>query len=262
MRLCRIEEAMATEWPWVFLSPHLDDAVLSCGGLIAEAAQSREIWVVTVFSESGPAPYTRAARSFVRQCSAVDARTLFAERRKEDTKILSEIGVKSLHLGIPDALFRRRVRPRFSFGLWELLPQEMRHRYPTYRFDIARGRIAKGDGALNSELALTVGDVLSQTGARTLFCPVGVGNHVDHLIARAVAERFPESAVFYSDFPYNISAEPDENFLALNGLRAWTLDGYDAAVKQRLIQGYATQVPALFPAGTIPLQPEKYFVPA
>jgi hypothetical protein len=59
----------------LFLSPHLDDAVLSCGALMRSLAPRSEIHVVTVFTEitdsagtptrprSSPRAATRTARS-------------------------------------------------------------------------------------------------------------------------------------------------------------------------------------------------------
>jgi LmbE family N-acetylglucosaminyl deacetylase len=137
----------------VFLSPHLDDAVLSCGALMRTLAPRSEIHVVTVFTESTDGPHTRAARSFLRQCghgSTTDATALFAARRKEDRAVLDGMGVGHEHLGVPDALFRRRAVPRALSGpaarLARVLP-ELDHRYPTFRFDIALGRVARGDRA-------------------------------------------------------------------------------------------------------------------
>jgi LmbE family N-acetylglucosaminyl deacetylase len=258
--LNRVESSLATDRPWLFLSPHLDDAVLSCGALIKAAADAREVTVATVFTEAAPAPHTRAARSFVRRCSAVDAGSLFEARRSEDIKILNQLGVRSLHLGEADALFRLRQRPKVGKGLRDRLAPELSHRYPTYRFDIARGRIAKGDRTIIAQLHARVGELLRRTAAELLFCPAGVGRHVDHLIARTVGEKFPEHSVFYSDFPYNQAFEPDRAFLDRNGLSIWTWDR-DISAKHTLIWQYATQAGALFPRGTIPMAPEAYFIP-
>ena len=112
----RLRDALSGEIACLVLSPHLDDAVLSCGGLLRTLAERNRVTVATVFTEAAPPPHTRAARSFVRQCQADDVATLFADRRAEDRDVLDELGVRHLHLAQPDALFRRSVRRTRAFG--------------------------------------------------------------------------------------------------------------------------------------------------
>jgi hypothetical protein len=214
-----------------------------------------------VFTAAGPQPHTFAARSFLQRCSARDAIALYAERRAEDRAALDRLGAGHVHLGIEDALFRRR-KPRVPIvsRLGRVCP-ELVHRYPTYRFDIAKGRVARGDRALVGRLTGEVAELLRRTGAQLLFCPIGVGRHVDHLIVRSVGERFPDRVVYYSDFPYNQSSKPDPEFIARHKLIPM-LWAHGTTDKSRLIRGYRTQVPALFPGGRIPVAPETYYVVA
>lgn len=257
----RIERSMGGDAPWLFLSPHLDDAVLSCGALIEAQAQGRQIIVATLFTEAVPSPHTRAARSFIRQCTVSDAGELFRARQSEDRAVLQDMGVESIHLGEVDALFRRRRKPPvLGSSAWERLLPELTHRYPTYRFDIALGRIAQGDRALIRQLRSDVAGLMAQTQAELLFCPAGVGKHVDHLITREVGKGHPDNVVMYSDFPYDLAAGPDETHMSKLGFVPWTWDtGLDA--KPGRIRQYSTQADALFPSGVIPRKPETYFVP-
>ncbi|WFR84304.1 PIG-L family deacetylase [Arthrobacter sp. Y-9] len=255
------ERSLEGNAPWLFLSPHLDDAVLSCGALIEAQTRQREITVATLFTEAMPAPHTRAARSFMRQCSVMDAGSLFQARQAEDRAVLKAMGVQSVHLGAVDALFRGRRRPaKLRRGVWDALLPELTHRYPTFRFDIALGRIARGDRELIRHLQGSVAELLHQTNSELLFCPAGVGKHVDHMITRGVGEEYPEKLVMYSDFPYDLASEPDEDHLSEMGLLRFTW-GSGLETKSRRIKEYITQVDALFPGGAIPLKPETYFVP-
>lgn len=242
----------------VFLSPHLDDAVLSCGALMRTLAPRSEIHVVTVFTEITDGPHTRAARSFLRQCGhgdAIDGSALFAARRDEDRAVLGSLGVGHEHLGVPDALFRRRAVPQALGRLARVLP-ELDHRYPTFRFDIALGRVSRGDRALGTDLAARLEARLA--GADLVFAPLGVGRHVDHLLTRTLGAGHPDRVVYYSDFPYDQAHPRDEDFLRRHGLRAWRHDEGITA-KADLIRGYGTQADALFPSGVIPAAPETYF---
>jgi LmbE family N-acetylglucosaminyl deacetylase len=250
--------AAAAGEPLLFLSAHLDDAVLSCGALIATMARRCPLTVATVFTAAGAPPHTHAARSFLRQCSAPDAGTLFADRRTEDRDVLVGLGVHHVHLGATDALFRTRDPRSAALGRLGRVVPELMHRYPTYRYDIAKGRVASGDRALIAALTGQVTELMSTVGARLVLCPVGVGNHVDHLITRTLGAHQAGRVIYYSDFPYDRSAAPDRAFLDRHRLAPWIWDEGIAA-KRQLIRGYRTQADALFPDGEIPEQPETYF---
>ena len=246
----------------VVISPHLDDAVLSCAALLRTMARWAPVTVVTVFSAADLPPHTRAARTFLRQCSsgapgadgAPSAARLFAERRREDVAVLDDLGVRHVHLGHPDALFRRRHDPSGLLRRAGRLLPELDHRYPTFRFDIARGRVSRGDRALLDAVTAEVADL----GGGAVLAPLGVGRHVDHLLARAVGERL--GAVLYADFPYTVR-EPSAEVAAAGALRPWVWSA-DPAVGHAAISGYRTQVDALFPGGEIPPRPEIYYVPS
>ncbi|MGW6175014.1 PIG-L deacetylase family protein [Arthrobacter sp. NPDC055138] len=257
----RIHESRSAGKPWLFLSPHLDDAILSCGALIEAEAGRREVTVATIFTESAPPPHTRSARTFMRLAHVEDAAALFEARRAEDLAVLRKLGVKHLHLGATDAIYRRRTPPAAGPpGRLACFLPELVHTYPTYRFNIVRGRISRGDRRLMAQLRSTVEQLMEQTQAELIFCPLGVGGHVDHVVTRTLGTAFPERVVYYSDFPYNQSAEPEAAFLAEHLLEPWHWDeGLEA--KERWIRQYDTQADALFPDGRIPAAPESYFAP-
>ncbi|NMO90660.1 PIG-L family deacetylase [Actinomycetospora sp. TBRC 11914] len=237
------------------LSPHLDDGVLSCGALLAELAPRSEITVLTLFTEATDGPHGRAARSFLRQCAHPDAATLFRARRAEDHAVVASLGARAEHLGLTDALFRRRELPAALDRVGALVP-ELAHRYPTFRFDIARGRVSRGDRRLRAELATRIAARAGE--ADLLLCPLGVGRHVDHLVTRDLGLAWPGTVVWFSDFPYALDHAPDPAFLRREGLRPWSFDdGLDA--KEALVRGYATQVDALFPSGVVPRCAETYW---
>ncbi|TYC99184.1 PIG-L family deacetylase [Arthrobacter echini] len=257
--LPRLKRSLQGNNSWMVLSPHLDDAVLSCGALLKDAARTRDITVATIFTEPADPPHTRAGRTFVNQCSSPDANTLFEERKLEDREVLEELGVRYLHLGVEDALFRQRRAVPGHRLLKKLLP-ELVYRYPTYRFDIALGRVSRGDHALIDTLRARVDDLLQQTNADLLFCPLGIGRHVDHVITRLIGTSFPDRVVYYADFPYSLSFPVDEAFIRKHQLQGAGWD-HKLATKESMIRGYTTQADALFPDGTIPAVPEMYYAP-
>jgi LmbE family N-acetylglucosaminyl deacetylase len=232
--------------PVVVLSPHLDDAVLSCGALLAHLAPAQPVTVVSVFTAAAAPPWSLPARRALRALGTGDARELFGRRRAEDLEVLAGLGVTAAHLGFTDALFRRaRGRPA----------------YRTFRFDAMRGRVAGCDAGLAAEVGARSGEIASACGAGVVLAPLGIGRHVDHLITRAAAPHLGLRTVYYSDFPYSRRSGPDAGFVRRAGLvpHHW-LSG--RAENSRRIAGYRTQFAGLFPGGTVPTWPEVYWVAA
>ena len=230
------------------ISPHLDDAVLSCGALLAHLAPRHLITVATVFTAAAPPPWSLPARRQLRELGGVDAEDFFAQRRAEDAGVLAGIGAAQAHLGFRDALFRRgRLGPA----------------YPTFRFDAARGRVASCDTGLAAEVSARVSEIARTGEAGLILAPLGVGRHVDHLITRRAAGELGMGVrtVYYSDFPYSLTAAPEAGFVRRAGLvpHAWLLGRAENASR---IAGYRTQFAGLFRDGTVPTRPEIYWLPA
>lgn len=237
----------------LFTSPHLDDAVLSCGALLAKLARTCPVTVLTVFSSAAqPARSGLAARKTLRSLGIADAEDYFEKRRLEDIAVLKEAGASWIHLGLTDALFRRvghSAKDPAGTG---------RAAYPTYRLDAARGRIASSDANLAAEVGDLIRQAAGSSGATTVFGPLGVGRHVDHLITRNAVAASRVNAVYYSDFPYSVGNPPDERFIHDASLRPYEwLSG--RAENAKLIAGYRTQFDLLFPDG-LPMSPETYWI--
>ncbi|WMX48368.1 PIG-L deacetylase family protein [Streptomyces roseicoloratus] len=246
------------------LSPHLDDAVLSCGALLARLPGRRSsrasVTVMTVFTEGAPPPYTRAGRRFLRRTGRTDAEELYAERRTEDAAVLARLGVARVHAGFVDGLFRPVPAPgRLRRRVAGKVP-ELGHVYPTNRLHLSRGRVSPRDAETVRRVTDTVRELL-QPGQGVLLAPLAVGGHVDHVLVRTAAVLSGLPAVFYSDFPYNVDEAPDPDFTGpLDATETSLGEGLDE--KAELIRGYRTQVDTLFPGGVIPRVPEVYLLPA
>jgi len=236
------------------ISPHLDDAILSCGAFMAHLAGRCPVTVVTVFTAASPHRWSVSARRQMRSSGMSDPERFFEQRRAEDRTVLAELGATAVHLGLPDALFRRvRAAPGGMPGT------AGRPAYPVFRFDAARGRIAPADAGLDAEVAGRLTAVAGVAGARLILAPLGVGRHVDHLIARAAARRLGQRVVYYSDFPYALGAAPDPGFVRRASLapEPWL---HGRAANAARIAGYQTQFRGLFPDGVVPTRPEAYWL--
>ncbi|MCI2239731.1 PIG-L family deacetylase [Paenibacillus sp. TRM 82003] len=241
---------------YVFLSPHLDDAVLSCGNLLLALGDGADVTVCTLFTEQS-APHTASARAYLRQCGADSAAQLYARRRAEDGDVLARVGATLLHAGLDDALFRKRSGAAAA-RLASLLP-ELGHVYPTYRWHVAAGRVRRPDRHVVRAVTELVERLVAQ-GPTVLVAPLGVGGHVDHVLVRDVAARTGGDVLYYADLPYALQQGPDATFTAAHRLTPVTVPATGPG-KNPLIAGYRTQVDALFPGG-VPLLEDRLHVPA
>jgi LmbE family N-acetylglucosaminyl deacetylase len=241
--------------PLVILSPHLDDAALSCGAVMIYAARRTPVTVITLFTEAGQPPHTFSARRYLRQVGAQDAQSLYRQRRAEDRAALERIGVTCVHAGLPEALFRRR--PQRRRAPWDRLLPEFAHTYPVYRRHITAGRIASADTGTLREVSGIVARAAG-SGPGVVLAPLAVGAHVDHVLVRTAAEHSGAPVIYYSDFPYNRQHSPDGAFLQRNALveTRWSLLVEE---KAGLVRAYESQVRALFKGGHIPHAPEVFF---
>jgi LmbE family N-acetylglucosaminyl deacetylase len=214
---------------WIYLSPHFDDAVLSCGGLIFEQASRGipvEIW--TILAGDPPAgPLSEFALYNHSLWGTTGAGETLAMRRTEDEEAACLVGADLLHIEIPDCIYRRSLEGEFLYTETVMtLPHPADHELP--------GRIA---GVLRFELMKD--DVL--------VCPLALGGHVDHILVRQAAELLQRPLLYYADIPYVLNyhqaLEPAVSLLESSfypvsetGLDAW-LAG---------VAAYRSQVDSLF----------------
>jgi len=254
-----LTEAIEQGVPLVVLSPHLDDAALSCGALMIDARRHTTVTVATLFTEGGPPPYTLSARRHLREMRAADAETLYRTRRTEDRAALEPMGLSCRHAGLTEAQFRHRSMAG-TRRRWATMLPELAHIYPVYRVHVVSGRVAPADAGTVREAREFIQRIAGPAPALVL-APLGVGGHVDHVLVRTAAERSGARIAYYSDFPYNQRHRVDQAFVRRNGLveARWARP---TEAKAELIRAYRTQAGALFPGGRIPLVPEVFFMPS
>lgn len=166
----------------VVLSPHLDDAVLSVGALIARvAAAGRVVEVWTAFTD-GPSPEVVPAR--LRRFAD------YPTRLAEDDAALTLLGAGNRRLGLPERLWRSPAPGGSLVG-----GLRAAFRTPTGR-----------DGFQELDtLAELVTHLLADPDIEVL-APLGIGNHVDHvevLLACMLASARTKALSrlgFYEDF--------------------------------------------------------------
>lgn len=252
-----IEQIAKNQTPCFFISPHLDDAVLSAGDLISHLAESQvPANVITVFTEISEKPYTLSAKSYTRQCGYADAETLFADRRKEDKEIFENLGIRTAHLGFIDATWRKKENiSTLRKSLGRLIP-ELGHRYPIHQINVISGKIVEEDLPLIDEIGNAISKIIGRKNNFQIFAPAAFGNHVDHTLARAVCEKYFPKVILWSDFPYNAEGAGSPVIEKYEQIE-WLKNQND---KIELIKKYKTQFKAMF-ASSVPQIPEIFYIP-
>ena len=166
----------------LFLSPHLDDAIFSCGGLIAQLAPER-VRVVTCFTQSVLQPQGFALACQTDKGLAADV-DYMALRREEDRQACAHLGAECEWWDVAEAPHRGYDSAAKLFA--ELLPT---------------------DEATITELENRLRHLLGRTYAQTVYYPYGAGDHVDHRLLIAAVARvktdWPRVRwVQYYDQPY------------------------------------------------------------
>jgi LmbE family N-acetylglucosaminyl deacetylase len=175
------------DYAHVYLSPHLDDAALSCGGRIAaQVAGGERVLAITFCTASPPpdGPFSELARRFHADWGLAPGEVV-AARLEEDRQAMERLGCDYHWAGLLDAIYR--------------YPQAYDSR------DALFGTPAPDD-PLFAVLGRFVGGLRARFPQATFYAPLGVGSHVDHLIAFAAARAsLGDAARFYEDIHYVLS---------------------------------------------------------
>ncbi|MGF1552186.1 MAG: PIG-L deacetylase family protein [Paracoccaceae bacterium] len=164
----------------LFLSPHLDDAAFSAGGLVIALARAGwEVTLATVFTRSVEHPTGFALECQTSKGIAPEV-DYMALRRAEDRAACDALGARPLYMDYPEAPHRGYDSPDALFG---------------ERVD--------GDDAAET-LAPAFARLVDRLGPDLVALPEGLGDHVDH---RAVVEGWTgaergTAVVRWRDLPY------------------------------------------------------------
>jgi LmbE family N-acetylglucosaminyl deacetylase len=214
---------------WIYLSPHFDDAVLSCGGLIFEQTRlgvQVEVW--TIFAgDPPPGPLSEFARQNHALWGLSSGEETLAMRRAEDEEAAGLVGAELVHFDIPDCIYRLSPKGEYLYTETVL----------TSPHPADRGLPIRIAGTLRSELRRD----------DQLVCPLALGGHVDHQLVRLAAESLQQPLLSYADVPYVLNdpetlkpavtkLESQLHPVSETGLKAW-LNGVSA---------YRSQLDSLF----------------
>jgi LmbE family N-acetylglucosaminyl deacetylase len=224
---------------YTYLSPHLDDAVLSCGGQIHHyTAASDTVLVITLFAGEARSGDALSPFALVQHDYWGNPPRPIALRRAEDQAALALLGADLVHLDHLDAVYRAGPD-----GQW-LYPGEEGIFGPVHADDPTA---LHGAQDLVEQL---VERVPSGPRGQLIVAPLGLGGHVDHQIVHRAALQLWEmgySVAFFEDYPY---AERLGGSAALSSegwhVESLALDPEDVAAKVAALYYYRTQLRVLF----------------
>jgi glycosyltransferase involved in cell wall biosynthesis/LmbE family N-acetylglucosaminyl deacetylase len=220
--------------PCIFISPHFDDVVLSCGGTLVQLSRQRtKLLLVTVFTadQTDSVPLSPLARQMHDKWGS--ALKPFEVRKREDKATADYLKAEYCWLEFPEVIYRYPA-------LWE---DEIL--YPSFN--------PRSDASYEPVSAALLG-LLNEHPYAVVFAPLGLGYHRDHILVHeavkdaARAARTSCSLLFYEDFPYAASADLKQrmNEITLK-LKPMTINiSSTLSERIRLTNMHASQMTMLF----------------
>ena len=207
------------------LSPHLDDAAFSCGGLLASLAQAGwRVVMATLFTGSvaDPEGFALACQLDKGLPAEVDYMAL---RRDEDVRAAAALGI------VPPIHLPFREAPHRGYGSAPELFSDTR-----------------ADDGIAAELAPALAALIAAEKPDLLLAPQAIGGHVDHVQAvRALRslDGLPP-ILWWRDFPYTVREavprEPLADLFAAFAMRTMTLDAEAQICKRAACAAYDSQI--------------------
>jgi len=176
----------------VFISPHPDDVIASCGGTIAIFKDLGRFSIIyTMFSAYVDPPYSQEATELHLLWGI--PKDVVQMRRDEDRAATAKLGIP-IYVGYqPDSLYRRDKDGNWLYGnegdIFNNLHKEAEYQI-NYFYNVFQNLFKKMN--------------------HIIYVPLGIGNHVDHIIAFKIGYRLFKDGYkvrFYEDFPYSNKSE-------------------------------------------------------
>lgn len=213
---------------WIYISPHLDDAVLSAGGLIYEQTQAGHLVEIWTFMCGFPtdAQLSPFAQELHEHWGMSSAAEVVRGRRTEDRSAARRVGARAVHFDYLDCIYRRGPNGEWLYADVFFPPQA-------------------DDAYLAARIAESITSRLQPDDR--LVCQLAIGSHVDHVLVRQAAELVGRPLSYDADIPYYFNFPEDmapktagmksiAHAVTQAGLQAW----------QHGIETYKSQMSMLF----------------
>ena len=218
----------------LILSPHLDDAALSCGGFMSQAVANGEpMQVYTLFCAPYQGPLSPSAREL--HASWGNPPDICTLRLQEDREALAVLGAQGLYGEVRDLIYRQDEQGKW---LYEQMQAIQGQRHPQ-------------DNELVNYYMEDIMDQWPREGWK-VFAPLGIGAHIDHQIAFEIGMGLVKEGyevAFYEDLPYALREDWLQARLAdcedlRPEVRLFSLESLNRKILA--LRCYASQIPQLF----------------
>jgi LmbE family N-acetylglucosaminyl deacetylase len=187
---------MAKSYQHVYLSPHYDDASLSCGGAIHQQTQAGQSVLVVTICAAPPAqgePFSAFAESLHQRWG--NPENVVATRQAEDRASMNILGADYRWFDFTDCIYRGNPKK-----------QEWYYNSDAELF----GQVQPADVMLADEIAEVITQQVPRGEDTMIYAPLSAGYHVDHQLTHAAAWKLRQqedwTVIFYEDYPYS---DPD-----------------------------------------------------
>jgi LmbE family N-acetylglucosaminyl deacetylase len=233
---------MPDSFKHVYLSPHLDDAALSCGGLIHRQARAGQSpLIVTVFAGRPSGNLDLSPFAKYQHTSWGSSEDVIVARWTEDRAAMSVLGADYLRLDYLDCIYRGKEHG--NEPVWYYASE-----------DAIFGPVHPAEQSFPAELTTVLSKLIPSSQDVTLYVPLTVGNHVDHQLTFFSALGLTaqvRQVLFYEDYPYVEEKGKLDAALIARGMEQWhatvmPVDEEDLAAKIGAITCYESQLGVLF----------------
>jgi LmbE family N-acetylglucosaminyl deacetylase len=218
---------------WIYISPHLDDAALSAGGVIHEQTQAGtpvEIWTILCGFPSEDQELSPFAQALHYTWGISNTADLVRARRVEDEQACKIVGATPIHFdGYFDCIYRRGKKGNWLYSNIYSTPHEDEADLPARIAESISVRLEPDD---------------------QLVCQLGLGSHVDHILVRRAVELLQRPILYYADVPY-LFKTPGELAPLTAGMKEKAQTVGEAGLRswQEAVAAYESQISSLFESG-------------
>ena len=217
---------------YIYFSPHLDDAVISAGGLIYEqirAGAAVEIWnFMAGFPDQDE--LTDFAKILHSMWGTGTVEETVRLRREEDRKAAALVGAQVVNFDFLDCIYRRG---RDGQGLYA---------------DIY-APLHEAEADLPAQIAQTMTAWLKPDDV--VICQLGIGGHVDHVAVRQAAEMLKRPLLYDADVPYALdNSRLEVETAGMKGLN-YPISYAVFCLKKKTTPPYQSPMPSVFAGPTL-----------
>jgi len=214
------------EMEWIYLSPHLDDVALSCGGLVWEQSEFGDRTQVWTICAGDPPEHSISSFAESLHSRWQADRQATAQRRLEDQLSCGIMGAETRHFNLPDCIYRLGPPGTHQEGLALYDSEESLWDLP----HPAEANLIKN---LGDELRAELPEQAE------IVCPLSLGGHVDHRITRQAVESLGFRLWYYPDYPYALKSQNELHALEREGLQSCVF-----TISERGLQAWINAVAA------------------